>query len=52
VKVLANDRFNAGLHTLTWDGTDESGRQVASGIYLTYFQAGEQVRTRKMTLIR
>jgi len=52
VKVLANDRFNAGQHTLSWDGTDDSGRQVASGIYLTYFQAGEQVRTRKMTLIR
>jgi len=52
VKVLANDRFNAGQHTLTWNGTDETGRQVASGIYLTYFQAGKQVRTRKMTLIR
>lgn len=52
VKVLANDRFNAGQHTLSWDGTDESGRQVASGIYLTYFQAGGEVRTRKMTLIR
>ena len=52
VKVVANERFDAGQHTLSWDGTDDSGRQVASGIYLTYFQAGSEVRTRKMTLIR
>ncbi|MFC1595624.1 FlgD immunoglobulin-like domain containing protein, partial [Gemmatimonadota bacterium] len=52
VKVLANDSFDAGQHALSWDGTDDSGHQVASGIYLTYFQAGSEVRTRKMTLIR
>lgn len=52
VKVLAEGVYNAGQHTVTWDGRDGTGNRVASGIYLSYLKAGGVVRSRKMTLIR
>ena len=33
VKTLAEGAMPAGTHVLTWDGTDESGRRVAAGVY-------------------
>ncbi len=42
----------AGTYTLEWDGKDERLRAVASGVYLYRIQAGDFVRTRKMTLLR
>ncbi len=42
----------AGSHTLSWNATDDYGRQVASGIYLLRIQAGKYLKTIKMTYIR
>jgi hypothetical protein len=33
VRTLADRVFPAGKHTLTWDGTDNAGKQVARGVY-------------------
>jgi len=52
VTVIADRSFEAGTHTLSWNGTDRHGRAVASGIYLARLQAGTEVRIRKMTLVR
>lgn len=52
VTVIADRNFEAGTHTLSWNGTDRHGRAVASGIYLARLQAGTEVRIRKMTLVR
>jgi hypothetical protein len=35
-----------------WDGTNESGESVASGIYFYTFHAGEYAATRKMLILR
>jgi hypothetical protein len=35
VRELADREFEAGPHTITWDGVDNSGRQVARGVYFT-----------------
>ena len=42
----------SGAHRLTWDGTDDQGRQVASGRYLAKLQAGSISSLRSLTLVR
>ncbi len=55
VRGLTSGRYAAGLHGVTWDGTDRAGRQVASGVYqvrlVTRVGAGTVVRTRSITLV-
>ena len=42
-----------GAHQVLWDGTDDSGRSVASGVYLYRLQEGERTWAfRRMALIR
>jgi hypothetical protein len=45
-------RYKAGSHTLTWDGKNSSGEDVASGVYLYKLSAGNHRETRKMVLLR
>lgn len=39
-----------GFLDLSWDGTDNSGRKVASGIYLLRFRSGETTQIRRLIL--
>ncbi|MDE2888000.1 MAG: T9SS type A sorting domain-containing protein [Gemmatimonadota bacterium] len=52
VRVLVNERRNAGTFTATWDGTDALGRRVASGVYLYRIQTGSFSATRRMLLLK
>lgn len=52
VASLVNGEMNAGTHLLTWDGKDNSGNLVASGVYFYRMTAGEFVDTKKMVLVR
>jgi len=52
VVTLANGYREAGRHTARWDGRDDQGRALASGVYLYRLQAGAQVETRKLLLVR
>lgn len=52
VLTLAGNIFDAGQHTIEWDGKDASGNNVASGMYLYKMRAGEFRSTRKMFLIK
>ena len=52
VAVLRRGDQKAGSHRLHWDGRDNEGRSLASGIYLYRLVTPEGVRTRKLTLLR
>jgi len=39
-------------YTLTWDGTDNYGQSVSSGIYFYRLKYGDDFLVRKMTLIK
>lgn len=41
----------AGFHAVLWDGQDDLGLPVASGLYIYRLQAGGLVKTQKMVLI-
>ena len=52
VTDLVNEPMNAGTHAVTWNGTDRSGRMVASGTYVLTIASGTMFQTRKMMLVK
>ena len=52
VAVLHQGPRKAGLHRLRWDGRDEGGRLLASGVYVYRLVTREAVQTRKLTVLR
>jgi len=52
VRVLLNDTYEAGRHTLRWDGTDQSGAAAASGNYLFRVQSATGADTRPAILLK
>jgi subtilisin family serine protease len=52
VKRLYDGYKPAGYHTMSWDGTNEDGAVVATGVYFVQMRAREFVGTRKMILIK
>jgi len=52
VKTLHGGELAAGRHCLVWDGTDNSGRGVASGTFFYRLKSEEGTLTRKMVLMK
>ena len=52
IKTLVNKKLPAASYTAKWDGTDNYGNRVSSGIYLISMKAGTFSQMRKMTLMR
>lgn len=52
VAILVNETLAAGEHSVVWNGTDNSGAQVASGIYFYRIVAGDYIASRKMMLLK
>jgi len=52
VRTLVRGVVPAGGLVLTWDGTDEMGRRVASGVYLYRLEAPGVAMTKKMMLLK
>ena len=52
VRTIAKGVQPAGEYQIPWDGRDEEGRLVGSGVYLLRLKAGDEVRAGKSVLIR
>ena len=52
VKTLVDTRLPAGEHFVPWDGRDERGNRVASGVYFVSAEAGADRALRKVVLLR
>jgi M6 family metalloprotease-like protein len=52
VRELANASYDAGEHRVRWDGTDASGREAASGVYVVRVTSNGLQRAKRMLLIR
>ncbi|MBK7142438.1 MAG: T9SS type A sorting domain-containing protein [bacterium] len=52
VRTLVDKDQSAGVHRIIWDGTDDNGNPVGSGIYFSRLTADNHTYTRKMTLLK
>ncbi len=52
VATLHEGAWPAGTHRVRWEGRSASGAQLASGVYLVRLKANDQMRTRRLTLLR
>jgi hypothetical protein len=52
VRVLVDGEMLEGWHHQQWDGRDDAGRRVPSGIYLYRFESDHQIVTRKLLVLR
>jgi hypothetical protein len=52
VRTLVDGQAGPGESNTSWDGCDETGREVGSGLYLAKLEAGSEVRYGKLILLR
>jgi hypothetical protein len=52
IRNLVNSSQEAGYQSILWDGRNDSGISVASGIYIYRLEAGDYINTRKMILMK
>jgi len=52
VRTLFDGHQDAGIQTLLWDGRNDDGVQLSSGIYFYRLQADDFHQTKKMTLVK
>jgi len=52
VRGLWSGRLSAGSHRFVWDGRDDAGREVSSGVYLMRAATEAGQRSRKLVLLR
>ncbi len=52
VATLIEQSMQSGIHEVRWDGRTSNGQPVASGVYFYRLEAGPQVRTERITIVR
>jgi hypothetical protein len=52
IKQVFKNRVEAGVHSVSWDGTDESGQRTASGVYLIMLTSNTFREVKKICLMR
>jgi len=52
VKTLVHQTLSAGKHAAAWNGEDESGKPVVSGVYVCRLEAAGKSDVRKIVLLK
>jgi len=52
IRTLVNGEKDANTYSVTWDGTNDRGGAVASGIYFYKMDTKDFSQTRKMVMLR
>lgn len=52
VRTLVDAPRTAGIHTVTWDATNQAGAPVAGGVYFYQLKVNAETQTRRMILVR
>lgn len=52
IRTLLDERLAAGVVSVTWDGTDDVGHAVSSGVYVYQLRTASFTASRKMVLVR
>jgi len=52
IRELVDEEKEAGTHKYYWDGKDDSGNVVGSGLYFVHIQAGDYKKTKKIVVIK
>ena len=52
VRELVCGSQDAGMHTVQWDGKDDKGREIGSGVYVCRMAAGGYEHIRRMVLVK
>ena len=52
VRTLLEGKMDTGVHKVFWDGRDDDGSELASGVYLVRMDAGGFNKVRKVVLVR
>ncbi|MCJ7802382.1 MAG: T9SS type A sorting domain-containing protein, partial [Candidatus Marinimicrobia bacterium] len=52
ISTLQNIEQIQGWHSVTWNGTNQQGKQVPAGLYLSRIVAGSEVKTTKLMLLK
>ena len=50
-KTLISSDYQNGFNAVDWDGLDDAGNTVSSGVYFYRLKAGNQIVTRRMILV-
>ena len=52
IRELVSQRMDAGEHSVPWDGRDQRGNPVSSGVYISRLKMEGKVETHRMTLVK
>jgi hypothetical protein len=52
VRTLLRETKSAGKYSAVWDGRDNNGNSLSTGVYFYRIQAGDYEKTKKMILVK
>ena len=51
-QLIGGSAMPVGVYRAGWDGADDAGQALGSGIFFYRLEAGDFAQTRKMTMLR